>query len=316
MEPRSAPPPPSARTLTERGPVPLVVAPGVLTRGRADAGPLRREGPEKLTGEAKYADDLVFPGAWYGATVRSTEARARLLAIERLDVRHGPLQAVRGISLEVREGETLALVGANGAGKTTLLRAIAGAHRPAGGRILLEGADVTAVPAFRRVAQGIALVPEGRRLFPGMTVEENLLVARANGRPGPWTVERVLETFPMLRARFRTKASSLSGGEQQATAIGRALVTNPRVLLLDEVSLGLAPVAVDRVYQCLGNLITGGATVVLVEQDLSRAMRVATRVACMLEGKVVLEGAAAEMTREQITAAYFGLDRSAERQPA
>jgi branched-chain amino acid transport system ATP-binding protein len=235
-----------------------------------------------------------------------------LLRIENLDARHGQLQAVRGISLEVREGETLALVGANGAGKTTLLRAIAGAHRPAGGRVWLDGADVTAVPAFRRLALGIALVPEGRRLFTGMTVEENLLVARANGRPGPWTVERVLDAFPMLRARIKAKAGSLSGGEQQATAIGRALIANPRVLLLDEVSLGLAPVAVERVYQCLETLIAGGATIVLVEQDLARALRVASRVACMLEGSVVLEGAAGEMTREQVTEAYFGLSHRGE----
>ncbi|MDA8110061.1 MAG: ABC transporter ATP-binding protein [Betaproteobacteria bacterium] len=239
-----------------------------------------------------------------------------VLGLERLEVRHGQLQAVRGISLAVAEGETLALVGANGAGKTTLLRAIAGAHRPAAGRILLDGADVTALPAYRRVAQGIALVPEGRRLFAGMTVEENLLVARANGRPGPWTIERVLATFPMLRARFKAKAGSLSGGEQQATAIGRALVTNPRVLLLDEVSLGLAPIAVERVYECLRALIGAGATIVLVEQDLGRALRVATRVACMLEGRVVLEGAAAAMTREQVSAAYFGLARGEEPQPA
>lgn len=240
-----------------------------------------------------------------------------LLSVERLDVRHGQLQAVRGISFEVQEGETLALVGANGAGKTTLLRAIAGAHRPAGGRILLDGADVTAVPAYRRVAQGIALVPEGRRLFPGMTVEENLQVARANGRPGPWTIDRVLEAFPMLRARFKAKAGSLSGGEQQATAIGRALVTNPRILLLDEVSLGLAPIAVERVYQCLETLISGGATILLVEQDLGRALRVATRVACMLEGSVVLEGPAPALTREQVTEAYFGLKRGTEEnQPA
>jgi branched-chain amino acid transport system ATP-binding protein len=235
-----------------------------------------------------------------------------LLRIENLEARHGQLQALRGISLEVREGETLALVGANGAGKTTLLRAIAGAHRPAAGRVWLDGADVTAVPAFRRLALGIALVPEGRRLFTDMTVEENLLVARAHGRRGPWTVERVLEAFPMLRARLKAKAGSLSGGEQQATAIGRALVANPRVLLLDEVSLGLAPVAVERVYECLETLIAGGATIVLVEQDLARALRVATRVACMLEGSVVLEGAAADMTREQVTEAYFGLSRGVE----
>jgi branched-chain amino acid transport system ATP-binding protein len=234
-----------------------------------------------------------------------------LLEVRQLEARHGQLQAVRGISLEVREGETLALVGANGAGKTTLLRAIAGAHRPAAGRVLLDGADITAVPAFRRLALGIALVPEGRRLFTAMTVEENLLLARAHGRPGPWSVERVLDAFPMLRARVKAKAGSLSGGEQQATAIGRALVANPRVLLLDEVSLGLAPVAVERVYQCLESVIAGGATVVLVEQDLARALRVATRVACMLEGSVVLEGAAREMTREQVTEAYFGLGRSA-----
>ncbi len=239
-----------------------------------------------------------------------------LLRIENLDVRHGQLQAVRGISFEVREGETLALVGANGAGKTTLLRAVAGAHRPAGGRVLLEGVDVTAVPAHRRVKLGIALVPEGRRLFAGMTVEENLLVASANSRPGPWNIERVLEAFPMLRARFKAKAGNLSGGEQQATAIGRALVTNPRVLLLDELSLGLAPIAIDFVYQCLETLIGSGATVVLVEQDLARVLRVATRVACLLEGSVVLEGAAAQMTREQITAAYFGLNRGAQRQSA
>ena len=235
-----------------------------------------------------------------------------LLRIENLDARHGQLQAVRGISLEVREGETLALVGANGAGKTTLLRAIAGAHRPAAGRVWLDGADVTAVPAFRRLALGIALVPEGRRLFTGMTVEENLLVARAHGRPGPWSVERVLEAFPMLRARVRAKAGSLSGGEQQATAIGRALVANPRVLLLDVVSLGLAPVVVECVYQCLETLIAAGATIMLVEQDLSRALRVATRVACMLEGSVALEGPAADLTREQVTQAYFGLSRKAE----
>jgi branched-chain amino acid transport system ATP-binding protein len=234
-----------------------------------------------------------------------------LLAVERLDVRHGQFQAVRDISLEVHEGETLARVGANGAGKTTLLRAIAGAHRPAAGRILLDGADVTSVPAYRRVARGIALVPEGRRLFLGMTVEENLLVARANGRPGPWTIERVLEAFPMLRARFRTKAGSLSGGEQQATAIGRALVANPRILLLDEVSLGLAPIAVVTVYECLQTLIAAGATLLLVEQDLARALQVATRVACMLEGRIVLEGAAARLTREEVTAAYFGLGRGA-----
>jgi branched-chain amino acid transport system ATP-binding protein len=230
-----------------------------------------------------------------------------LLTVESLDVRHGLLTAVREVSLEVADGETLALVGANGAGKTTLLRALAGAHRPAAGRILFDGDDITTMPAYVRVARGIALVPEGRRLFPSLTVEENLLVARASRRSGPWSVDKVLEAFPILAPLRRARAASLSGGEQQATAIGRALMTNPRLLLLDEVSLGLAPIAVDAVYRSLDGLLGGGATLVLVEQDLGRAMRVASRVCCMLEGRIVLEGRAGELAREQITEAYFGL---------
>jgi len=230
-----------------------------------------------------------------------------LLSVDRLDVRHGLLQAVRQVSLEVVEGETLSLVGANGAGKTTLLRAIAGAHRPAGGRVRFDGRDITSLPAHRRVKLGIALVPEGRRLFPNLTVEENLRVAGGAGRPGPWSVDKVLEAFPLLEPLRRKRAASLSGGEQQATAIGRALMTNPRLLLLDEVSLGLAPVVVEGVYRSLATLIEAGATILLVEQDLSRAMSVADRVACMLEGRIVLEGNRGELTREQVTEAYFGL---------
>ncbi|HUJ54724.1 MAG TPA: ABC transporter ATP-binding protein [Gaiellaceae bacterium] len=234
-----------------------------------------------------------------------------LLAVEGLDVRHGLLQAVREVSLDVAEGETLALVGANGAGKSTLLRAIAGAHRPAAGRIVFAGRDITRMPAHRRARAGIALVPEGRRLFPELTVEENLRVATASRRPGPWTVEEVLEAFPLLEPLRRKRAASLSGGEQQATAIGRGLMTNPRLLLLDEVSLGLAPVVVEGVYRSLATLIESGTTIILVEQDLARAMRVADRVICMLEGRVVLEGLRGQLTREQVTGAYFGLRQGA-----
>ena len=232
-----------------------------------------------------------------------------LLVLEDLDVRHGLLQAVKNVSFSLAKGETLALIGANGAGKTTLLRSIAGAHLPAGGRILFNGADLTAMPAHKRVGLGIALVPEGRRLFAQMTVEENLLLARSAGRAGPWTIEAVLEAFPNLKNRRKARAGSLSGGEQQATAIGRALMTNPDLLLLDEVSLGLSPLAVDRVYASLQVLMTSGTTVVLVEQDLKRALGVADRVICMLEGRNVLEGRAGEVTREQVTQAYFGLKK-------
>ncbi len=233
-----------------------------------------------------------------------------LLRVAGIDARHGLLQAVHDVSFEVDEGETLALVGANGAGKTTLLRTIAGAHRPSAGRIIFDGADVTRVPAHRRVRRGIALVPEGRRLFPRLTVEENLLVAGAARRDGPWDVAAVLEVFPLLEPLLHTPAASLSGGEQQATAIGRSLMTNPRLLLLDEVSLGLAPVVVERVYASLAELAGRGTTLVLVEQDLGRALQVSSRVVCLLEGRLVLSGAAAEVTREQVTDAYFGLARA------
>ncbi len=233
------------------------------------------------------------------------------IEVERLDARHGLLVAVREVSLAVPKGSILALVGANGAGKTTLLRTIAGAHRATSGRVLLDGADVTAVPAHRRTRMGIALVPEGRRLFGNMTVSENLRVAGRTGRPGRWTYETVIEAFPMLKPLLAQRAGTLSGGQQQATAIARGLMTNPSVLLIDELSLGLSPIAVDAVYQSLQSAMEGDTTIVLVEQDLARVLRVASHVACMLEGRIVLDGSAASLTREQIVEAYFGLRQAA-----
>jgi branched-chain amino acid transport system ATP-binding protein len=230
-----------------------------------------------------------------------------LLEVRSVDAKYGLLQAVRNVSLTIEEGETHALIGANGAGKTTLLRVIAGAHRPAAGSVVFDGVDITRIPAHKRVSLGIALVPEGRRLFPGLSVEENLCVAAGRRSDGAWTVDRVLEIFPMLLSRRTQSASTLSGGEQQATAIGRALMCNPRLLLLDEVSLGLAPKAVAAVYDSLRGLIGSGTTVVIVEQDLGRALAVASRVTCMLHGQIVLEGAASSLTRAEITAAYFGV---------
>ena len=230
-----------------------------------------------------------------------------LLSVQDLDCRYGLLQAVRSVSLEIQQGETVALIGANGAGKTTLLRSIAGGHKPHAGRVLFDGVDVTRLPAHRRVALGIALVPEGRRLFPSLTVEENLLVAAARGGGRRWNVRSVLEVFPLLEPRRHMAASTLSGGEQQAVAIGRALMSNPRLLLLDEVSLGLAPIVVDSVYRSLATIIKEGATVVLVEQDVTRALKVADRLICMLEGRAVLQGEARSLDRDQVVGAYFGL---------
>jgi len=239
-----------------------------------------------------------------------------LLSVEEIDSRYGLLHAVRGVTFQMTQGETLALVGANGAGKTTLLRTIAGAHRAAAGRVVFDGADVTTVPSHRRVGLGISLVPEGRRLFPGLTVEENLEVAAVRGRPGRWNVQSVMEAFPLLKPLRKRQAANLSGGEQQATAIGRALMSNPRLLLLDEVSLGLAPVVVDDVYRSLEVVIREGTTVLLVEQDLGRALEVASRVVCMLEGRVVLTGEARGLSREQVTEAYFGLRRAGGDRPS
>jgi branched-chain amino acid transport system ATP-binding protein len=234
-----------------------------------------------------------------------------LLRVAGIDSRYGLLQAVRGVTFGLETGETVALIGANGAGKTTLLRTIAGAHRPHAGRVEFDGVDVTGLTAHRRVALGIALVPEGRRLFPGLTVEENLRVGAVRSRPGRWDVPSLLEAFPLLPPLRKRRAASLSGGEQQAVAIARALMSNPRLLLLDELSLGLAPVAVEDVYRSLDTVRGEGTTVLLVEQDLNRALRVAGRVLCMLEGSIVLEDEARALDRERVMGAYLGLRRPA-----
>lgn len=230
-----------------------------------------------------------------------------LLEVRQLTVHHGQLRAVQDVSLRIPSGHVHAMIGANGAGKSTLLRTIAGLHRPTSGSILLDGTDVTAIRPERRVAAGIVLVPEGRRLFPSLTVEENLQVGGTRARPGPWTIGAVYDLFEWMRERRSQLAAQLSGGEQQAVAIGRALVANPRVLLLDELSLGLAPVVVRRIYGLLPQLLESGITVLLVEQDVSQALGVASRIHCLLEGRITLEGPPAELTAGQIEDAYFGL---------
>jgi branched-chain amino acid transport system ATP-binding protein len=230
-----------------------------------------------------------------------------MLEVHQLTVRHGYLQALTDISLAVAPGETLAIIGANGAGKSTLLRSIIGLHQPSAGSIRLGGRDITGLPPHARVRQGIALVPEGRRLFPSLSVEENLLVGRSSGRPGSMSLERVYQLFAWMGDRRREPTIHLSGGEQQAVAIGRALMANPRVLLLDELSLGLAPTMVRRIYGVLPELVEDGMAVLLVEQDVAQALRVADRFQCLLEGRTTLEGKPAEATTARIEAAYFGL---------
>jgi branched-chain amino acid transport system ATP-binding protein len=230
-----------------------------------------------------------------------------LLEVRDLSVYHGQLRALDDVSLRVYPGEVYAIIGANGAGKSTLLRTIAGLHHPQAGSVMLDGTDVTGLRPERRARQGIVMVPEGRRLFGSLTVQENLQVGTTYARPGPWKIERVYETFDWMRERRGQRTEQLSGGEQQTVAIGRALVANPRVLLLDELSLGLAPIVVQRIYGMLPQILATGLTVLLVEQDVSQALRVATHIHCLLEGRTTLEGTPADVTAEQVEAAYFGL---------
>jgi branched-chain amino acid transport system ATP-binding protein len=232
---------------------------------------------------------------------------APLLEVRDLVVHHGQLRALSGISLTVYPGEVYALIGANGAGKSTLLRTIAGLNHPTSGTVSYDGRDVTRLRPEKRATAGIAMVPEGRRLFPSLSLEDNLKVGASYARPGPWTTDRVFELFPWMKDRRGQKTAQMSGGEQQSVAISRALVANPRVLLLDELSLGLAPVIVQRIYAMLPQILESGITVLLVEQDVSQALRVATYLQCLLEGHTTLEGTPAEVSREQVEAAYFGV---------
>jgi branched-chain amino acid transport system ATP-binding protein len=201
----------------------------------------------------------------------------------------------------------VAVIGANGAGKSTLLKCIAGLMHPRAGAIAFDGGDITTTPAFNVVKRGIALVPEGRRLFPSLTVEENLLIGGESRRLGPWTLARVYALFPALAERRHVAATALSGGQQQMAAIGRALMANPKLLLCDEISLGLAPIVVRDIYARLPEIVGEGLSVIIVEQDIVQALRAADHVYCLQEGRVALDSAAAGLTRETIAAAYFGV---------
>ncbi len=233
-------------------------------------------------------------------------AETALLDITGLDVFYGDFQALFGVSMSVPRGGATALVGANGAGKTTLLRTIAGAQAAAAGSVRYQGSDITAAPPHRRISRGIALVPEGRKLFPSLTVEENIQVGAVAAASDAWPLERIYGAFPMIAGRRRQRASTLSGGEQQAVAIARALAAAPSLLLLDEISLGLAPRVVGDLYETLFALRSAGATLLIVEQDLRRAMDACDDLICLLEGRVALAARVADVSRDEVVAAYFG----------
>jgi len=230
-----------------------------------------------------------------------------MLQTHALTAAYGQFKALFGIDIEVGPGECVAIIGANGAGKTTLLRSISGVLRNVPGMVMHMGEAIGAMPADAVMRRGIAMVPEGRRLFPSLSVEENLLIGgqvrRGDGR---WTLETVYQLFPILKERRLSPGTALSGGQQQMVAIGRALMSNPALLLCDEISLGLAPVVIRDIYAALPRIRETGAAVVIVEQDIARALSVADRVYCLMEGRVTLAGPAAGITREAVHAAYFG----------
>jgi branched-chain amino acid transport system ATP-binding protein len=233
-----------------------------------------------------------------------------MLEISKLNFAYGDLKVLWDVDLRVERGEIVTVVGANGAGKSTLLKTIAGVMQPTAGQVEFDGRDMARVADHQRVALGISLVPEGRRIFKSLTVQENLQVGAYSKRPGPWDLAAVFEAFPLLADRRNHIGAHLSGGEQQATAIGRALMANPRLMLLDEVSLGLAPVVVGDIYRALPKIAAKGTTVLVVEQDLSQALSIADRLQCVLEGRTVLEAPAADLTHEEVATAYFGLKES------
>jgi len=231
-----------------------------------------------------------------------------LLEVEDLHVSYGKVAALRGISLEVDDGEVVALVGANGAGKTTTLKTLSGLRAVSSGRIVFDGEDITAMPGHRRVKAGLCQAPEGRGVFPGMDVAENLAMGSySTGKPDPDTSARVLDLFPRLKERYHQQAGTLSGGEQQMLAIGRALMARPRLLLLDEPSMGLAPQLITLIFSIIREINEQGTTVLLVEQNAAQALALADRAYVLATGEVVRSGTGASLLEdESIVSAYLG----------
>lgn len=230
-----------------------------------------------------------------------------ILKIQNLDAYYGDFQALFGVNCEINKGEIIAIIGANGAGKTTLMRAITGLLKSAPDMVQWQGSPVGALRADQVAQLGIAMVPEGRQLFPSLSVEENLKIGGQVGRSGAWSLDAVYELFPILKERRNVPATALSGGQQQMVAIGRALMSNPDLLLFDEISLGLAPIIIKTIYDALPNIVGDGMTSIIVEQDIAKALSVSDRVYCLQEGRVSLEGNVDSISREDISHAYFGV---------
>ena len=231
-----------------------------------------------------------------------------LLEVTDIQAMYGDLKALFGISLSINPGEVHSVIGANGAGKSTLLKVIAGTMPATAGSLTFHGHDLSRISPDKRVQSGISLVPEGRRIFSSLTVEENLKVGAYSRRKGHWNLNNIRELYPLLAQRWDRIGFHCSGGELQMLAIGRALMANPDLLLIDEASLGLAPVVVAQVYASLPQITSQGTAVLLVEQDMQQALRASTHTSVLLEGKVVLEGTSSKLDKEAIKRAYFGIE--------
>jgi branched-chain amino acid transport system ATP-binding protein len=232
---------------------------------------------------------------------------SKALVIENVEVFYGEFQALFGVSLEIEQGETIAIIGANGAGKTTLMRASCGMLTPKSGRIVYKDEVISGQSPYALARKGIVMVPEGRKIFPSLTVEENLKIGAYSQRKGTWDLNKVYALFPILKEKARVGGIDLSGGQQQMLAIGRALMSNPDLLLMDEISLGLAPIVVNELYGVVQQISQSGTTVILVEQDVSRGMKAANHVYCLLEGKVSLAGKPDDIDLQAVSRAYFGV---------
>jgi branched-chain amino acid transport system ATP-binding protein len=230
-----------------------------------------------------------------------------LLSTCALTAFYGDFQALFGVDFEIGAGEIVAIIGANGAGKSTFLKSVTGLLKATPESIVFDDSLIGGMAAHDIVGRGIAMVPEGRRLFPSLSVEENLMIGAYRKRTGPWTLDAVYGLFPVLKEKRRNPGTALSGGQQQMVAIGRALMSNPKLLICDEISLGLAPIVIKSIYDALPRITQDGLTVIVVEQDVGTAQRVSNRLYCFQEGRVSLQGKSGELTREQISQAYFGV---------
>lgn len=231
----------------------------------------------------------------------------QILAVSKLNAHYSDFQALYDVDINLCEGEVLAVIGANGAGKTTLLRSIAGLIENGKNQVSYRGKAIGDVRADLVAHMGISMVPEGRQLFPSLSVEENLLLGGRIKRDGPWNLQKVYELFPVLDERKHQASTSLSGGQQQMVAISRALMANPDIILFDEISLGLAPIIIKSIYEALPRIVGDGMTAVIVEQDITKALSVSSRVYCLQEGRVSLEGKSDTVSRKEISHAYFGM---------